>query len=262
MKKVFAPTHKKVKNLQWFLHLSVFPAIYFSTFNYWLIALITFWLMHGVGSAIGAHRYYTHRTFKTNKFWEILMSFFFTISTTGSTIGYTMMHLKHHAHSDKDQDPHNPKLGFWKTWWGMYEESKLMFGSKVYVRLMQDPIMKFFHNYYFAIIICYVLILSIIDPILIIYAYAIPAVMQFQINAILIVLVHSDIAPKLGGYRGYDTNDNSYNIWWLKPLTLGEELHNNHHGKPASITMARSNSWKEFDPLYYFIKYVIRGNPN
>lgn len=262
MKKLLAPTHKKVKNLQWFLHLSIIPAIYFSTFEYWIVALAVFWLMHGLGSGIGAHRYYTHRTFKTNKFWEIMMSFAFTISTTGSTIGYVLMHLKHHANSDKENDPHSPRGGFWKTWWGMYDESKLTFGHKTYIRLMNDPIMRFFHNYYFGIITLYVLVLAIIDPILIIYAYAIPAILQFQVNAILIVLVHSDIAAKMGGYRGFNTNDDSYNIWWFKPLTLGEELHNNHHGKPYSMTMSQSNSWKEFDPLYYVIKYVMRGTPS
>lgn len=261
MKKVLAPTHKKVKTIQWFLHLSILPAIYFSTWQYWLIAITMFWLVHGLGSGIGAHRYYTHRTFKVNKLWEVIMSFFFTISTTGSTIGYVLMHLKHHAHSDKENDPHSPKHGFWKTWWGIYDESKLSFGHKTYIRLMSDPIMQFFHNYYFAIILFYVCFLFIIDPILIIYAYAIPAILQFQVNAILIVLVHSKYAEKLGGYRSIETNDDSFNIWWLKPLTLGEELHNNHHAKPNSITMKRTDSWKEFDPLYYVIKYVLRGEP-
>lgn len=259
MKKPLVPTHKKIKNLQWLLHLAIIPAIYFSTVQYWLVALLVFWCMHGIGSGIGAHRYYTHRTFKTNKVWEVIMSFFFTISTTGSTIGYTLMHLKHHANSDKENDPHNPTNGFWKTWWGMYDESKLTFGHKTYARMMKDPIMRFFHNYYFGIIIFYVVVLLLINPVLVIYAYAIPVIMQFHINGILIVLVHSSIAPKIGGYRGYNTDDDSYNIWWLKPLTLGEELHNNHHGKPGSCSMARENNWREFDPLYYFIKYIIRG---
>ena len=262
MKKILAPTHKKVKSLQWILHLSIIPAVYYSSINYWIIALVVFWLVHGLGSGIGAHRYYTHKTFTTNKFWEIVMSFFFTISTSGSTIGYTLMHLKHHVNSDGENDPHNPKFGFWKTWWGIYDESKLTFGHKMYIKMMNDPIMRFFHNYYFAIITFYVLLLVLINPILVIYAYAIPAIMQFHINALLIVLVHSDIAPKIGGYRGYDTNDDSYNIWWLKPLTLGEELHNNHHGNPGSITMNRKNNWKEFDPLYYVIKYIIRRTKN
>jgi fatty-acid desaturase len=257
--KLLAPTHKRIKWLQWSLHLCIIPAIYFISWQMALVSLAVFWLMHGIGSGIGAHRYYTHNTFKTNKIWQIIMSVLFTLSSTGSTIGYTLMHLKHHAHSDKDQDPHAPNGHFWKTWWGVYDEQKLTFGARVYIRLMNDPIMKFTHNYYFGIIIAYVLVLFAINPMLVIYAYAIPAIIQFQVNAMLIVLVHVKFAEKIGGYRNCNTTDDSYNIWWLKPLTLGEELHNNHHGKPGSATTQITNNWREFDPLYYVIKYIIRG---
>jgi len=259
MKQLFTPTHTKVKNLQWALHLFIIPAIYFGDMYYWLTTLIVFWLMHGLGSGIGAHRFYTHKTFTTSKVWEIIMSFCFTVSCTGSTVGYTLMHLKHHGFSDQDKDPHNPEPNFWKTWWGIYDETKLVFGPKVYARLMSNPIMNFFHRNYFLIIISYVLLLALINPMLIIFAFAIPAVMQFQTNAILIALVHSPKSKFVGGYRNFETTDRSVNIWWLKPLLLGEELHNNHHGMPSSITMNSGRGWKDFDPLYYVIKYVICG---
>lgn len=259
MDKLLVPTHTRVKTLQWFLHLSIIPAVIYGTWYYCLISLIVYWLMHGVGSGIGAHRYYTHRTFQTNRFWQVFMSVWFTVSCTGSTIGYTLMHLKHHAHSDKEEDPHNPAGGFWKTWWGIYDESKLRFGHKTYIRLMSDPIMRFFHRYYFGIIASYVLVLLMINPLLVVFAFAIPAIMQFHTNAILIVLVHSRYAKMVGGYRSAETKDNSYNIWWLKPFLLGEELHNNHHSKPFSVTMNLGNGWKDFDPLYYVIRYVMRG---
>jgi len=261
-KTILMPTQPRVKNAQWFLHLSVIPAIYFATPGYLLITLITFWLVHGFGSAIGAHRYFVHRTFKTNRVWEIIFAFLFTISCTGSVLGYVMIHKKHHAHSDGELDPHNPALGFWKTWWGMYDEKKLTFGPKMYLSLLNDPVIKFFHQYYFAIIAAYLLVLALIDPVLIIFMFCLPAIMQFQVNAILIALVHSERAELVGGYRSYETNDNSYNIWWLKPITLGEELHNNHHAKPACVTMDQGHGWRDFDPLYYVIKYVIRGDIN
>lgn len=259
MRSILEPTHTRVKLLQWSLHLAIIPAIYFSAWQYWVITLITFWCMHGFGSGIGTHRYYVHGTFETNKFWELVFSFFFTISCTGSTIGYTLMHLKHHKYSDKEEDPHNPKGNFWKTWMGMYDEKKLTFAPKVFVRLMQNPIMRFFHKNYFGIIAAYVLVLALINPMLIIYMWAIPALMQFHINGILIALVHDPRVEKIGGYKDHSTNDDSYNLWWLKPITLGEELHNNHHAKPASPTMNRGAGWRDFDPLFYVIKYVIRG---
>lgn len=259
IKKATTPNHTKVKTIQWFLHLSLIPALYFSTWQYWLITLLVFYGMHGLGSGIGTHRYYVHRTFTANRFWQIIFSFFFTISTTGSTIGYTLIHLKHHSDSDGENDPHKPEPNFLKTWFGMYDEKKLHFGAKTYMRLMKDPIMRFTHEWYFAIIVLYNITLYIIDPFLIIYAWAVPALMQFHVNGILIALVHSPKVENIGGYRSESTDDDSYNLWWLKPLTLGEELHNNHHADPASPTMNLGHGWRDFDPLFYVIKYIVRG---
>lgn len=253
-RKFFMPTNKKIRYFQWTLHLAIIPAILFGTTYLWLSSLVMFWLIHGIGSGIGAHRYFTHRTFKTNKIWEVIMSFFFTLSCTGSTIGYVLMHQKHHSNSDKEGDPHNPnENGFFRTWLGLYNEKNLQFSPKRYTQLMKDNIMNFFHSYYFLIIFMYNLILFMINPLLNIFLFAIPAIGQFHANAILIVLAHT----KGFGYRNYEVNDDSSNVWYLKPLLLGEELHNNHHYKPNSVTMNMTGKWYEFDPLYYVVKYII-----
>jgi stearoyl-CoA desaturase (delta-9 desaturase) len=261
LSKILRPTHHKVKNLQWVMHLAIIPAIIYGSWPLVALMMVTFYLMHGLGSGIGAHRYYTHKTFQTSRLWQILMSFFFTISCTGSTVGYVLMHRKHHANSDKENDPHSPAAGFWRTWFGMYDESKLTFGSKAYLKMMKDPVNAFFHNYYFGIIGVYASALLLIDPILVVFMLMLPAVMQFHVNAILIALVHTPAIEKIGGYRAHETNDDSYNLPWLKPLLLGEELHNNHHTKPNSVTMNLENNWWEFDPLYYVIQ-TIRTDKN
>jgi stearoyl-CoA desaturase (delta-9 desaturase) len=36
------------------------------------------------------------------------------------------------------------------------------------------------------------------------------------------------------GRRDYDTGDESRNLAWLAPFTLGEAWHNNHHAFPTS----------------------------
>lgn len=254
LKKIWKPTHGKLKWLRWGMHLSLIPAVIFGTWPLWLSAIIMFWFVHGLGSGIGVHRYFTHRAFQTNRFWEIVMSFFFTIACTGSTIGYVLMHRKHHENSDTDKDPHNPsENGIWKTWIGLYNLNNLRLNPKMFAMLMKNPVMKFFHNYYFLILLSYAIILFLINPIYVIFFLFIPAIGQFHTNSALIVLAHM---PSIG-YRNFDTNDNSRNIWWLKPFMLGEELHNNHHKRPSAVTMRSENTWREFDPLYYVIKYAI-----
>lgn len=42
----------------------------------------------------------------------------------------------------------------------------------------------------------------------------------------------------LWGYRTFDTNDNSRNLWWAAILTYGEGWHNNHQPIPALLKQA------------------------
>ena len=54
------------------------------------------------------------------------------------------------------------------------------------------------------------------------------------------------------GYRNWTTNDHSCNIFPIGIIIGGEELHNNHHNKPASPKL--SNEWFEFDIGWMWIK--------
>jgi stearoyl-CoA desaturase (delta-9 desaturase) len=54
------------------------------------------------------------------------------------------------------------------------------------------------------------------------------------------------------GYRNTETNDISKNIRPIGIIIGGEELHNNHHNKPASAKL--SEKWFEFDMGWFWIK--------
>ena len=253
LKKLWYPTHTKVKLTQWICHLAIIPAIMYGSWPLWIACFVMCLLVHGLGSGIGAHRYFTHHSFKTNKFWEFVMAFFFTIACSGSLLGYILIHEKHHSRPDREGDPHNPnENGFVKTWLGFFNKQNLNFSPRRYKQLFDKPIFKFFHKYYFLIISIYALGLFAINPLFPLFFLCLPSVYQFHANSALIVLTHSGNL----GSRNFETNDDSRNIWWLKPLLLGEELHNNHHRYPANVTMRATNSWKEFDPLYYIINLI------
>jgi stearoyl-CoA desaturase (delta-9 desaturase) len=58
-------------------------------------------------------------------------------------------------------------------------------------------------------------------------------------------------ASHLWGYRNYNTQDDSRNLWWVGLLTYGEGWHNNHH---AFQRMARhGHRWWEIDMTYWAI---------
>jgi stearoyl-CoA desaturase (delta-9 desaturase) len=71
----------------------------------------------------------------------------------------------------------------------------------------------------------------------------------------LVIAYHStwfvNSATHLWGYRNYETNDESRNLWWVAALSFGEGWHNNHHAYPR---VARSgHRWWEVDITYWVI---------
>jgi stearoyl-CoA desaturase (delta-9 desaturase) len=56
------------------------------------------------------------------------------------------------------------------------------------------------------------------------------------------------------GYRNTDTKDSSRNISPIGFVVGGEELHNNHHERPASARL--SSQWWEFDIGWFWIRVL------
>ncbi|MDQ5944533.1 MAG: hypothetical protein QG658_602 [Patescibacteria group bacterium] len=58
------------------------------------------------------------------------------------------------------------------------------------------------------------------------------------------------------GYRNYETGEYSSNQRWLAWLTMGEGLHNNHHGKPSSPNF--NHKPEELDFGWMVIRWLER----
>jgi stearoyl-CoA desaturase (delta-9 desaturase) len=240
-------------------HLALPIAFFIGNAWWWLAALMSFYAMHGIGSGIGAHRYFTHKSFIAPRWAQIIMAFCFTIASTGSVIGYVLIHLKHHRNPDAEGDPHDPsRTGFLKTWFGVLDKNYLTVDPRAYMRLRQDKVLAVMHDYYFLFILSYVALVGVTFGFRgVVFLYLVPVVMQFHANSSLIVLCHS----KLIGYRNFETQDKSRNLNLIfRFFLLGEELHNNHHYRPGSSTMNVKNSWRELDPLFYVIKFFLSQN--
>ena len=71
-----------------------------------------------------------------------------------------------------------------------------------------------------------------------------------------VVLWHStwliNSATHLYGYRNFEVEDNSRNLWWAAILTYGEGWHNNHHAHPNVAPAGRH--WWEVDMTWWAIK--------
>lgn len=64
------------------------------------------------GVTAGAHRLWTHRSFKANKRLKILLMILQTIAIQNDTIEWCRDHRVHHKFADSDADPTNSRRGF------------------------------------------------------------------------------------------------------------------------------------------------------
>ena len=59
-------------------------------------------------------------------------------------------------------------------------------------------------------------------------------------------------ATHLRGYRNFEVEDGSRNLWWAAILTYGEGWHNNHHAHPNVAPAGQR--WWEIDVTWWAIQ--------
>lgn len=250
------PITTKFRILHMFSHLMAVIGIFWCWHTGdWQPMWISLWmfLFAGiVGVNISLHRYWSHRSFRTGPLreWFLLIASFFPM--LGSPTAWGIVHIYHHIHSDDDKDPHSPKnagvFGSWFTFW-----PKMTIPVSVYRRFTNDARLKFLHRHYFKLVIVYVLILAAINPLLVPFLWAIPAVGCFHGAASVAVVPHLRWIP--GNYRSHATQDNSCNSFITTILSLGEGWHNNHHYRSNSYQ--HGEKWWEVDVSAYLIRLLF-----
>lgn len=211
--------------------------------------LIMFYIFNIVGISITLHRYYSHKSFEFRfNIVKKLFTFISVIMCRGSPIGWVYIHRLHHGFSDKDKDPHSPKILGFKLF-GLNHLTK--HSDKINKFLVKDLMTEEqlnINKYYLLYIIAYVTILASINIQLVYFLWALPIVLvQLSQNSF-------NYFGHMFGYRNFQTDDASTNNIWLFPFILGDAWHNNHHKNPALI----SNKVKAFeiDPAATIINLI------
>lgn len=214
---------------------------------YFAVALATFLFFGIVGANAGLHRYFSHRTFQTSRFWQYVLAITGTLCSLGSIISWVAIHRYHHLHADTPEDPHSPRhIGAWRAY--TYDWNRANISKKFIRDAMNDPMILWLHRNYFRVVFAYVVLLAVIDPWLVIFAYAIPATGCLNGVAAVTVIGH------IHGYTSHDVNDTSKNSWIACVMSLGEGWHNNHHAHPYA--WQQGEQWWEIDPPSWFIRLI------
>lgn len=104
----------KWRNVFIFIYLHI-AAIYGFTLPKKLPTVIIGWIfgiLSGMGTTVGAHRLFTHRTFKANQKMKILMLILQTMAGQEPALHWVRDHRVHHKYTDTDADPYNSRRGF------------------------------------------------------------------------------------------------------------------------------------------------------
>ena len=219
--------------------------IFYFSYDWLLIGIAWSCVVNIVGNNIGLHRFYSHKSFKTN--YNLILDFFSTICCLGSQINYCMVHRHHHQYSDTLKDHQNPKeLSFLRSIFMQY--NKVQINPKIVLDLLKNKRLKYIHKNYFTIIISYMLLLFIIDINVFIYCFCLPAIVCWW------SVISTGTISHLYGYRTTNTKDNSYNNILVSIISMGEGWHNNHHANPSDYRQGKL--WWEFDPAARIIEQI------
>ncbi len=241
------------------LHLGATLAVLpqFFSWSGLVVALLLLQLSGMLGVTLGFHRLLTHHSFKTPKWFEYFLTCCGCLSWQGGPIQWVGVHRLHHAHSDKPSDPHSPNHGF--TWshalWCMHNDPDDLQPEEAAKDMMRDPGHRWINRWFFVPQLLLLPILYLSGQWLyeagwswVIWGVCVRTTVQYHTTWLVNSAAHT------WGYRNFDTNDNSTNVWWLALISSGEGWHNNHHAHQRSA--AHGLRWFEFDLTYWTIRLL------
>jgi stearoyl-CoA desaturase (delta-9 desaturase) len=231
------------------------------TFTWSALAVcLALYLLAGLGVTMGYHRLLTHRSFRTPRVVEYLLTALGVLANQGGPLQWVAVHRLHHRHSDADGDPHSPRDGFgWAhVWWWMPRlpavDDPARYGRYV-ADLARDPVHRFFQRYHGVLPLGLAGVLYGLGQV---WGSVGLSWVVWGIFVRTTLLYHAtwlvNSAAHTWGYRSHGTRDRSTNIWWVALLTLGEGWHNNHHAFPRSAR--HGLRWWEVDVTYLVIRVL------
>ena len=236
--------HTKVKLT--LLLSNVLTLIAFSFFfSWWGLGLaILVWICFNFGVSAGFHRLFAHRSYETNFFWRWSLLISGTLAGIGSSISWIGQHRMHHANSDVEgKDPYYPHNNWIKAW--IFGPWALPISPMSVKDLIRDRDHRWLHDHYFKILAAYVVILFLINPVLVCWAWAVPSAATFFSLQVTGVLGH------MIGTAEYALKDRSKNSHILNIFTFGESYQNSHHHDVRRIVLGK------YDLVGYTIKHIF-----
>ncbi|MEI8125510.1 MAG: acyl-CoA desaturase [Parachlamydiaceae bacterium] len=218
------------------------------------IAITSFILLYLTGLSItgGYHRYYAHRSYRTNNAVETILLFFGAMSAQASSLRWSFDHRNHHAHVDTDEDPYSIKKGFWYAHCMWILEKPKKVENRIVSDLLKNKLVMFQHNYYKPLMI------GSNALVVLLFGW----LFNDFLGALLIIcglrmfLLHhftwfiNSLAHKWGD-KPFCQEMSAVDNYFLSLLTFGEGYHNYHH--TFANDYRNGVRWFHYDPTKWMI---------
>jgi stearoyl-CoA desaturase (delta-9 desaturase) len=211
--------------------------------------LVGLYVITCMGVTLGYHRMFTHRAFEASRPFRAVIAILGSMAIEGSVITWVADHRKHHAFADVDGDPHSPHLagpGFWgavKGLWHahvgwLFETVGTADRERFAPDLVKDRGLR---------------VIDRLFPLWITLSFLIPFGLGWLIGGgftaalsallwgglVRVFLLHHitwsiNSVCHFFGRKRFAVDDESRNVFWLAPLSMGEAWHHNHHAFPTS----------------------------
>lgn len=224
------------------------------TLEFWLAPLIAIGLTQVavIATSTYLHRALAHRSLTVHPVADVVFRTVLWLTTGQDRREWVAVHRKHHAFTDREGDPHSPRLrGLWHV---------QFLNAYYYAREAHDPetVRKFasdisqdrldralFSRGWSGLVLGTTMLCLIVG--------LGPGLIAAGVHAALYVFVVAPLINGIGHWRGARNFDNTaYNSRVLAWFTGGESLHNNHHAHPRSPRFSARRL--EFDPSWLVIR--------
>ena len=235
------------------MHILAIVGVTITGFSLWGVALALMFYLPRMFFVTGAyHRYFSHRSFKTSRWFQFVLALGATCTGQKGPLWWAAHHRIHHKLSDAPGDLHSViQSGFWWAHHGWILSNDLedtdlarikdfsKYPELVWLnRLWMIPpvavgTITFFAGGFFALV----------------WAFAVCQVMTWHGTFTINSLSHL-----WGGRRYKTTGDDSRNNFVLAIVTMGEGWHNNHHH--YQVSARQGFFWWEVDLTYYVLRLL------
>ena len=216
-----------------------------------LSLFVGLYLLTGLGTTLGYHRLVAHGSFATKPWLKLVLLAFGAMNVQGRVIDWAAVHRKHHAHADREGDPHSPLEGFVHAHVGWLLHIDEVDRERYCKALLRDRVVVFVDRttaLWAAVGLGFPLLVGGWKGLLWggLVRIAFTNHVTFAVNSIC----------HLYGSRPFATRDESRNNWVIGTLALGEGWHNNHHAFPSMAY--HGIGWRQLDLSALVLRLLVR----